>query len=449
MKHINNVKVVATKKYTEAVIADYRRNTNAFVAWEFAWGLGISFTMFATMVPAYLDELGASKSLIGVMASLGIIPCPLQIIISHYFRNKPRIKWLTCTHIAGVLPWFILSIVLFYIGQSIPTTLHLTLFCISVIFCMSFCVGNGALYFSVITDCTPMKKRGSLFGYRIGAVAVAMLIMYFPARLVMQHWPEPQNFHVAFIIGTAFYIVSCFILLTIREHRDPRISAGSRGSVRVNGLIVQTRVVIRKMLRNPNYKVFLFFNIMFIVALTSASFLIVFAKELLELKGSDIPTFSIIQMTSSAVFAIIFGLLADKIGYRIIGIIQGIILMIAFLIVTLMAHGVNMFGGMIYVAFSLYASVVMVAGMVMTNMSVELLPKQNSGTLIAAANLLMMPIILFTNPFAGWIVDKTGSYVIIFAIGSIISAISALGFWLLVREPRTRKIYIIRHIRWG
>ena len=449
MKNINDTKAVATEKYTKAVRADYHRNTNAFVAWEFVWGLGISFAMFATMVPAYLDELGASKSLIGVVISLGIILCPLQIIISHYFRNKPRIKWLTCTYIAGTLPWFILNVVLFYIGESIPITFHLILFCISVALFMSFCVGNGSLYFSVITDCTPMKKRGGLFGYRVDALALGMLIMYFPARLVMQHWPEPQNFQAAFVIGTAFYIVSCFILLTIREHRDPRVSGGSRGSAKINGLIVQTRIVIRKMLREPNYRVFLFFNIMFIVALTTASFLIVFAKELLVLKGSDIPTFSIIQMTSSAVFAIIFGRLADRIGYRIVGVIQGIILMVAFLIVTLMAQGVNLFGGMIYVAFSLYASVVMVAGMVTTNMSVELLPKQNSGTLIAVANVLMMPIILFTNPFAGWVVDKTGSYVIIFATGFVISAISTLGFWLLVREPRTRKIYIIRYIRQG
>ena len=123
--------------------------------------------------------------------------------------------------------------------------------------------------------------------------------------------------------------------------------------------------------------------------------------------------------------------------------------MVAFLIVTIIANGVHIFDGMIYIAFSLYASVIMVANMVMTNMSVELLPKQNSGTLIAAASSLMMPIILVATPLAGWVIDKTGSYTIIFALGAIVAAISALGFLVLVHEPRTRKMYIIRYIRRG
>ena len=80
-------------------------------------------------------------------------------------------------------------------------------------------------------------------------------------------------------------------------------------------------------------------------------------------------------------------------------------------------------------------------------MSLEFLPKQNSGMLIAMANVLMTPAILIITPLAGLLIDITLSYIAVFAVGAAISLISACGFMVLVREPRKKRMYTVRYIR--
>ena len=80
-------------------------------------------------------------------------------------------------------------------------------------------------------------------------------------------------------------------------------------------------------------------------------------------------------------------------------------------------------------------------------MSIELLPRMNRATILALGNALMMPAILIAVPLSGLIIDITKSYLIVFALGAAFAAVSTLGFALLVREPRKRKMYVIKYIR--
>ena len=48
---------LAQGEHNKAVRFDYIRNATSFVTWEFIWGLGLPFAMFATVVPAYLNEM--------------------------------------------------------------------------------------------------------------------------------------------------------------------------------------------------------------------------------------------------------------------------------------------------------------------------------------------------------------------------------------------------------
>lgn len=442
-------RVVAQRDYDQAVRGDYRRNIIAFIGFDFLWGLNIPFAFFLTVVPAYMTELRAPKVLIGIIVSLPMTMCPLQLIISHYFRNKPRKLWLMASYIACVIPWTLYSIFFLYFPDAISNILQIILFCICMILFMAGVIGNFSLYYSLMTDCTPLKRRGSLFGYRTTFLAIGVLLMYPAARFVMNYWPEPNNFLVAFIIGNTLRMVACLIIPLVREHRDPGIQGDRRGASKMNHLIPRTRLVIRKMLRNPNYRVFLFFTVLFFVSLIMGSFIIVFAKETLGLSGSEVLTFTIVQMTAAALFSMILGKLADKIGYRTIGVIQGLILSCGFVILLVATLKSTVYVPAIYLGFFLYASMTSVASMVVNNLSIELLPKQNTATLIALANVLMMPAILVAMPLAGLVVDFTNSYIVVFAVGAAFAAISAVGFSFLVREPRERKMYVIKYTRRG
>ena len=152
-------------------------------------------------------------------------------------------------------------------------------------------------------------------------------------------------------------------------------------------------------------------------------------------------------LRSAAVFTILLGKLADRVGYRTVGVIQGLLLAGGFIIVLIVALSPTVYIPAVYLGFFLYSSVIQVTLMVTLNLSIELLPKQDKATLFALANLLMMPAILIVLPLSGLIIDLTGSYVVVFVLGAVFALTSMFGFLILVREPRKRKMYTIKYIR--
>ena len=61
------------------------RNVTGMLLFELTWGFGMPFGLYVSMVPAYLNAMGTSKSLMGFVQSFWTILIPLQLIGSHYF----------------------------------------------------------------------------------------------------------------------------------------------------------------------------------------------------------------------------------------------------------------------------------------------------------------------------------------------------------------------------
>ncbi|MBN2457327.1 MAG: MFS transporter [Sedimentisphaerales bacterium] len=444
--------ILPTKKnayhhYDTAVKNDYQHNAIIFTAFDFLWGLSLPFALYTTIVPAYMSELGAPKSLIGIIASLTITICPVQVITSHFFRKQSRKVWLMGLYISSVIPWTLYSFIFLCWAPAVSNAVKLIFFSICMLIFMAGCIGCFPLHFSLMTDCTPLKKRGTLYGYRVAAISLASILACPLAYWVTKHWNGPDSFLVAFIVGNIFRIISSTVILSAREHRDPRIYRDRKPGSKMNRLIPRTRLTVRKMLKNTNYRILLFFTIILFISMMMGSFIIVFAKETMMLTGAEIITFTIIQMLSAAFFSTILGKIGDKVGYKIIGVISTLLLSFGFMLVLLAATG-HMFRSVtVYLGFILYSGVTSVAAMVQMNMSVELLPKINSGTLVALTNFLMMPAIFVSLLFSGLIIDLTSSYTIVFTIGALLSAISTVGFAVLVQEPRKRVMYVVRQVR--
>ena len=427
---------------------DYPHNRAVFVLWEFVWGLGLPFALSSTVVPAYMMTLNSPKILIGIATSLLMTLCPLQLVTSHFLAGRPRKRWLVYSYILGIAPWLLYGIVVFACGpEHFSDTVLLAMFFVAIVIFSGTITANDAVALSIITDCTPLKKRGSLWGYRFSGLAIAMLLGAPVAHWVMRAWPEVENYCLAFIIANALRILACTLLAGVREHKHPDARRHHRDNPRVSRFVPKVRLMLRALKRNPNYRVFIFFAVLMLVATASGSFAIVFAKEHLDLGGAQIMIFSVIQMVVSAVIALSLGRLADRAGYRMIGIIQGILGGLGLLIFAVIAAGDLSGAVFVYLGFCLYSSMIHVNLVVMVNLSVELMPKHDSGTLAAFGNLIAMPLILLISPLCGLVIDLTGSYVTVFLAGTMLAVVSSAGYAVLVREPRKQKMYIIRNIR--
>lgn len=439
-------KVLEQQEYHEVVKRDYFRNATIFIVFDVFWGLGMTFAMFQTAVPAYMAALNSPKALIGFIVSLGVIMTPFQMVVTHCFRKRRRKVWLMMSYATAVMPWMLYSAMFLFFPESAGLNVKLILFTLCMILFMGFLSPNFPLQFSMITDCTPLKQRGALYGYRTLAQAIGILAIMKLAQSVMDRWSEPSNFLAAFIIGCIFYVICFCIVLAIREHRDPKTIEAAEDDLGIWQFISKMISITKHILKNPRYVRFLVCTILFISSWMVGTLIIVFAKEALTLKGSGVVIFTVLQMASAAVFTVSLGKLADRVGYKTIGVIMGLLLGGAYVFLVFSTVSPAPYVPAVYIGFILWAATIGVWPMTMMNLVIELLPRQNSGILIALTNLLMMPVVVLVAPLAGYVVDRTGSYVHIFAFAAVIAFISSLGFMLFVHEPRKQAVSKAKNI---
>jgi len=431
----------------QRVEKDYPWNFWIIIVVEILWGAGLPFAMFSTVVPAYMESLRWSKTLIGVVASLFTILTPLQILLSHWYAQRSRKKCCAVLWIASLAPWAVYSVIAYFWPGLLGGRGQVLFFFMAMLTFAGLISASNALFFGLLTDCTPTKKRGGFYGYRLCGLAVA-LIALLPVTLgLMKKVAHPGNYHLAFLIGIFFYILSSLALLPIREHYNPQVTAKAQRSGRELGLAAQFRIFLRKLLRDPNFRVFIFFETLFMIAISFSAYIIVFAKERLHLADSDIPYFSVTQFICGAILTVILGKIADKFGYKIVGVLMSLILAVGFILITKEALSEQPQRYVIFLAFLCYAAVVNAGEMVKVYLTVELHPKQDSAMLVAMANTIITPVILVTSPLSGLIIDLTHSYVVVFALAACLSLIAAAGFVFLVHEPRLRKLYLIKQLR--
>ncbi len=420
-------------EYNAAIKRDYPHNYKVFVLFDLIWGLGMPFA--CTLVPAFLVVLGASKSLIGFVASLPLLGAVFQIVISYYFRHLPKKRWLSFSYFAAAIPWFVFNIYFFLNWGNGSNTLKLGLFCLTQAVMWFISSGNEGIRFAMLSECAPVTRRGFLFGSRV-AVQVVMSLAVWPVAIwVLGHWPQPRNILISFTIATFFYMLCPFSYLLTREHHDPRIDNGdtARGW---RPLLADSISRIKLYVSDGSYRTFLLIWMIQNCAVTMVAFIVVYAKDQMQLSDAKIIHFTILQMLGGAVTTTLLGRLADRIGYKQVGIIVMLPLTAGFLLAGLIAHQSDGSLWMVYLSFILCAGMVPVSRMIGKNMAIELMSSQNIGMLLSLSTVLTAPFVLVVVPLGGWMVDVTGSYVLLFLAGALLTIISGLGFVFFIREPR-------------
>lgn len=419
--------------YIDAMTRDYPHNYRVFILFDLIWGLGTPFAR--TLVPAFMVVLGSPKSLIGLVVSLPMMAAVIQVLTSYYFRHHVKRKWLSYSYFAALIPWMTFNLFFFANPQLGSNGLRLGLFCCvqAVFWLMSS--GNEGIRFSMLTECTPLNKRGSLFGSRVAIQVIVFLMIWPLANGVLKRWPEPRNFLASFAVACFFYMASSFAYLLTREHRNPDIDNGNP-QYGLAQVVSECSAILRSFWLDRNYRFFLF-NSMVLYSITAmGTFIVVYGKEKMGLSGSKIISFTFIQMLGGALATKTLGKLADKVGYKKVGWMMTIPLALGFLIMAILAGSSTVHRAAVWGGFFLCASMISVARMVTMNMAIELRPRQNIGMLMSLTNALISPVALVVATFAGWMIDVTGTYVPLFLTGAVGAIAVGLGFAYGVQEPR-------------
>jgi MFS family permease len=418
-----------------ALLQNLPRNVTGMLLFEFAWGLGMPFAMFVSLAPAYLTALGATKSLIGFMQSLWTIITPLQLIGGHFFSGRTRMRTVIIFYLCATGVRLVYDVIAVFVpGIWTPAGLA-GFFVLACAGYMGLYILANSLYTGVLTENIPLRKRGWLFGLRSLCLGAGGILTGFAAAAVLRHWPSPFNYRVSFLVGDLLWTAAAFSLFLLRDrpsHRAPR---------RRPGFLRSLVGKLGTLWANPNYRIFLFFYMLNSVALAISTFIIPYAKEKLAISDSSVALLSTIYLAANAAMGFFIGRLADRVGYRAVAAAQSILLLAVFCVAA-SARGFTS----ICVAYALYSLVNNTNSFMLVNMSVELCPSLNTTDLLAIAGTLILPFVAISSPLAGSIIDITGMYTPVFYIGATICLISLFGFALIVREPRSGRLYEIRQI---
>jgi MFS family permease len=432
------------QSFEELVDRDFRRNVTAVVAFETMWGFGLPFTLATIMIPAYLNFLAAPKVVIGVASALGAILMPLQLFSERLvggIRRKKSSWFLYMSSGVAFMAYGFLGFIL----PAQPNTYRIIFFIgASILFLGTIYLAQPA-YWSLLTDICPLRKRGRLLGLRTTGMGLAGLINVLPARWVYQHFPAPTNFHIALIVAGFFFIIASTSILFIRDHIDPdRLEIYQKPNStpvlrEIYGLLV-------RLWKTPNYRVFIFFIIVLVASFSLAPFLITYAGDCLKLKPDQNRLFNLAFLIACPLAGVSIGVLADRWGYRLTAIIVAFFSVTAF-ILALSAHNMNT----VFFAYGLYCCIMVTISTIMLNMSIELLPQENPSHLLAAGNMFTLIPTVLVPALCGRILDVyrhvgilENGYLTVFIIAIVLAVIGGLGMLMLVQEPRTGRVYVIK-----
>lgn len=432
--------------YEALVERDFRRNVAVFAAFDALWGLGLPFALFVVLVPAYLNLLTAPKFVIGVGSALGALVMPLQLFADRLIGgvHRKRNVWLiySCSGLA-YLTYGLLGFIL----PAEPNTWRIIFFLLTMVVFVGTINLGQPIYWSILTDNCPIHRRGRLMAMRTAGLGLAGVANFLPARWVYRHWPAPDCFHLALIIAGSIFVLACLSVLLIRDHIDPIRLDDSR-KARATPILRETFGILKRLWGTANYRVFMFFMIVLSASYSLAPFLVTYANDCLALPANRNQLFNLIYLIASPLAGLTLGILADRRGYRSSAIVLSVLSAGAFLL-ALFAHTVPA----ILAAYALYCCVVITIPSILCNMSVELLPRENPSHLIAAGNLFCLTAAVGAPAVCGRIIDMYRSagqlnngYLTVFIVAITLALVGGLGMLLLVQEPRSGRVYVIKDL---
>lgn len=282
----------------------------------------MTFIAIATVIPFFLEYLGASTMQIAMAASLAFICTFLMQPLFGSIASRTRVMsktfgWILITQRVIFLA-FALVIPLFAFSPPLLVWMFLFFWGVFNIF-----VGSYSVFFTpLLLKLLPPEKRGAMrgIGFAIGSllgVGVAVLIPVIINRFVF-----PYNFVIIFASGTILLIFDAILFLLMREHEDvePRVPLSVLQYIKGIPSSVKEDTLFRTMI---------IICTLMVVANALLPYYTLYALRVFNATESHIANLSALAIISAAVGFIIFGIIVDRWGPVLTSIIAACFITVA------------------------------------------------------------------------------------------------------------------------
>lgn len=405
--------------------ADVKRNffLNVFDGAVFSFAM--SFVSLQTVFPVLVKKVSGSDFAIGLVPVIWAAGFNFpQIFIANYVRKIGFKKPLMIkTALGQRLPWLLISILVFFFIED----MHPNVALIFLLASLGLAAIGGSLnlpgWFDLISKLTPVQLRGRLFAYRSVVGAVLGILGGAFVIIVLDSFSYPENYGILFLTTFIVMMISYVFLFFIKEEKpNPPQQLFSQMEF--------YRRLFSILKREKNFRNFLVFDSLMMLANMSHAFFAVYAIEKFSLPESYAGTFTIVMMTSMIIGSLYFGYVADRYGHRINLIWASAFTGFASL-VALFSPYVQLYY-LVFVGASLNLTVLMVSRLTII---AEICSEDDRPTYVALMNMVTAPFIL-SGMFGGIIVNVLG-FNTLFLTAAIISVASLLWLIFKVIEPRS------------
>ncbi|MFH0910561.1 MAG: MFS transporter [Planctomycetota bacterium] len=425
-----------TAKVATRIEKSFLWNASLLTAGDGIWALGASFTILLTIVPAYLLNLGASKTLVQVVMVGFPLFSIIQVFSSRVVHGRKRRQLLFKVWFWFVLSWVLYGAAAYFWWESLPQGTWLLLFllmCLGVAVSSHLGVPAGAeMYYQNM----PLKRRGRLGAMRGLSFGLCGIAGSQAAAWVMTRWPAPAGFHLGFVIGGLLYLVSIALTFTLFRDHARLLQEKENGPL-------SPLEIGRTLWKHFNFRVFLVFYMLFAAAQNLGPMLIGYGKDVVGIPPGDVAQFTALYFIGATLVGTLVPLLADRFGFRLIAIITAALSGLAFLFPIIWPGSFVM----LLVAYGCYAGSNQLGFLVLFNLGPELVPNVRPAKITAIATILVMPLSLCLAPLGGLLVDlhgAKGGYLAVFVLGTALALCALIGFAAVTREPRTGQELHIR-----
>ena len=273
----------------------------------FFLAIGTTIAEPSTILPLMVNYFGGSSVLVGFFAALlrgGAIV--VQLFAAFKAQHYPyMLTYLRRVFMVRFLAWFFIGIAIMIFGKDHPS---LTLFFIGLgLFIFSFSAGFGAIYFKeIVAKIFSHKFRGKTMAYRQFFTAFGALISGALAGMVLEQYEAPYSFGYLFMISSVLMGLGYIAMGTVDEPIKEKTAPPNKSFKRFLHQALETL----KMDKNLQIQIAVFlFAYGYLMALP---FIILHAKESIDLTGTAIGILITAQMVGAMLSNFVWGRLSGS-----------------------------------------------------------------------------------------------------------------------------------------
>ena len=391
--------------------------------------LGISLVSRDTVLPVLVSTLTDSNLAIGLIAALYGMGIYLPQLLTANFTERLRYKKPFVMLVGSVgerLPYLLMGVAVWLFAVPAPNmALVLVLGCLAL---SGFSAGAATpAWYDMIAKVIPVSRRGLWSGLGHGLGALMGIFGAFLVGRILDGYPYPNNFTLLFLLA---FGATCLSFVGLALNREPPSPLVKR-RVSTRSYFRQLPALLRA---NRNYRRFFFSRTVVILGAMATSFFIIYGIQRFALDGAAIGLMTATLVASQAVMSLLWGVIGDRIGHKVVLTSAAFALALAALN-TLLAPTQGWLV-LSFVLLGMYSSGDAVSGL---NIILEFAAPEDRPTYIGLTNTLLAPTIILAPILGGWLATIAGFPTLLITAAAVASTGAfLLAFW--VQEPRQKPL---------